>query len=116
LRINNGNQIRNVFEIKSLFVQEKVKRTMTAIQSLIEQLEHFANESSSKGSSNQSAEAAQQVAEELIALQAIYSEECIGLLTVQRTESGGISTVLIDETAGFNGSQHNRFDWHSQYL
>ncbi|MCO5565518.1 hypothetical protein L7F22_019192 [Adiantum nelumboides] len=72
---------------------------MTAIQSLIEQLERFANESSSKGSSNQSAEAAQQVAEELIALQAIYSEECIGLLTVQRTQSGGISTVLIDETA-----------------
>lgn len=72
---------------------------MTAIQSLIEKLEAFANDSSSKRSSNQTAEAAQQVAEELTALQAIYGEESIGLLTVQKTQSGGITTVLADESA-----------------
>lgn len=71
---------------------------MTAIESLIERLEAFANETSSKSSSDQSVEAAQQVAEELTALQAIYGEETIGLLTVQRTQSGGISIALVDET------------------
>ncbi|PWN32117.1 ribosomal protein S5 domain 2-like protein [Meira miltonrushii] len=78
---------------------------MTAIESLIEQLEAFANERSS----NQSAEAAQQVAEELTALQAIYGEESIGLLTVQKTQTGGISTVSADEAAQNSTNEGERW-------
>lgn len=71
---------------------------MTAIASFIERLESFANQfSSSKESNNQFAQSAQQVAEELIALRAIYGEESVRLLTIERGQNNAIKTVSEDE-------------------
>lgn len=105
------------------------QRKMAAVGALIARLQAFAQQpaaleatggrsddvSGRSGLSvQQMGEASQAVADELMALQAIYGEDCVALLTVQRTRSGGILTNVIDGSAPSPALEDAVLGWHAQ--